>query len=184
MAGHARALQEEQMFIIIYVTIGLLWSKQKVGHLLFCFKNNRPSTLLLWTFGPQTRPASESITQLPHQNWTIWVRNAWDFCPIFTSLIYVIIEPKIAPFPISRNCPTLRLASLDTAMAYPVFLQKLIWGHSHGQAFIEWITYFSFFPHEHMRPLHKTSHFFVYSKNHPLIKTTVCPRGGTWPNPP
>ena len=121
----------------IHVTIGLLWSKQKVGHLLFCFKNNRPSTLLLWTFGPPTRPASEWITQLPHQNWTIWVRNAWDFCPIFTSLIYVIIEPKIAPFPISRNCPTLRLASLDVAMAYPVFLQKLIWGHSHGQACIE-----------------------------------------------
>ena len=101
------------------------------------------------------------------------------FLPHFhQSHICYIIEPKIAPFPISRNCPTLRLASLDTAMAYPVFLQELIWGHSHGQAFIEWITYFSFFPHEHMRPLHKTSHFFVYSKNHPLIKTTVCPRGG------
>ena len=101
------------------------------------------------------------------------------FLPHFhQSHICYIIEPKIAPFPISRNCPTLRLASLDTAMAYPVFLQKLIWGHSHGQTFIEWITYFSFFPHEHMRPLHKTSHFFVYSKNHPLIKTTVCPRGG------
>ena len=64
---------------------------------------------------PCSRPANSQdlrvrLTRLPHQNWTIWVRNAWDFCPIFTSLIYVIIEPKIAPFTISRNCPTLRLA--------------------------------------------------------------------------
>ena len=44
-------------------------------------------------------------TQLPPpQIWTIWVRNAWDFCPLFTSLIYVIIEPKIAAFTISHNC--------------------------------------------------------------------------------
>ena len=52
-------------------------------------------------------------TQLPLQNLTIWVRTAWDFCPIFNSLLYVIIERKIAPSPISRNCPTLRLASLS-----------------------------------------------------------------------
>ena len=59
-----------------------------------------------------SHPFCLRLTQLPHQNWTIWVRNAWDFCPIFTSHIYVIIEPKIAPSPISSNCLTLRLASL------------------------------------------------------------------------
>ena len=63
-----------------------------------------------------SHPFCLRLTQLPHQKWTIWVRNAWDFCPIFTSLIYVIIEPKIAPFPISSNCPSMRLASLWSLM--------------------------------------------------------------------
>ena len=44
--------------------------------------------------------------KLDHLSEKCW--KAWDFCPIFTSLIYVIIEPKIAPFTISHNCLTLR----------------------------------------------------------------------------
>ena len=59
-----------------------------------------------------SHPFRVRLTQLPHQNRSIWVRNAWDFSPIFTSIIYVIIEPEIAPYTISHNCPTLRLAGL------------------------------------------------------------------------
>ena len=95
----------------------------------------------------EDRPAnfqdlSVRLTQLPNQNWTIWVRNAWDFCPNFTSLIYVIIEPKIAPFPISSNCPTLRLASLLTIQyncAWEGSLTcslRVVWTHSMQQDLI------------------------------------------------
>ena len=49
-----------------------------------------------------SHPFRVRLTKFLHQNWTK-VRNAGDFCPFFTSAVYVIIEPKIAPFQISNS---------------------------------------------------------------------------------
>ena len=54
----------------------------------------------------QLSPLSWRLRQLPHQKRTIRVRNAGDFCPIFTRVIFVIIEPEITPFQISHIFPT------------------------------------------------------------------------------
>ena len=79
--------------------------------------NDLPSQVFDTGRPANSQDLSVRLTQLPHQNWTIWMRNAWDFCPISTNLINVIIEPKIAPYIISHNCPTLRLAGLDTGLS-------------------------------------------------------------------
>ena len=36
-----------------------------------------------------SHPFCVRLTPLPHQNWTSWVGNAWVFCPILTSFIYL-----------------------------------------------------------------------------------------------
>ena len=65
-----------------------------------------------WTF-----PYCVELAKPPRQIWTNWVRNARDFCLIFTNLLYVISGSKTAPFPISRNYPTLRSDILSSAIS-------------------------------------------------------------------
>ena len=71
------------------------------------------------------------LTQLPNQSWTFGVKNVIDFCPIFTSFIYLfcffviylsvithvhwpVNEVKLPQYlPNLKQFPTLRLASLS-----------------------------------------------------------------------